>query len=99
MAVEFFSSLMGSGVKFSAHSASKQSVLALVAAGFGITLATASQAMVSVPGVVVIPTAESNALVRTDLVWVPESEEPVVGRFISFFRDEARSRGLVNSTS
>jgi DNA-binding transcriptional LysR family regulator len=94
MALEFFASIMGSGVRFAAHSASKQSVLALVGAGFGVTLATASQAMVAVPGVSFIPIAEPNAIVRIDLVWVPEREEPVVGRFVAFMRNEARSRRL-----
>jgi DNA-binding transcriptional LysR family regulator len=34
------------------HSASEQSVFALIAAGFGVTLATESQAQVNVPGMV-----------------------------------------------
>jgi len=47
---EFYASLMGIGIPFRSHSASEQSVFALTAAGFGITLATKSQAQVNVPG-------------------------------------------------
>jgi DNA-binding transcriptional LysR family regulator len=82
-------------VRYSAHAASKLSVLSLVAAGAGITLVTQSQAEVQVPGVVAKPIAEENAWVEVELVWVPENEEAVVGRFVAFMRDEARSRKLV----
>ena len=87
---EFFASLLGSGVRFQAHGASKQSVLALVRAGFGITLAAESQSEVKFPGVVFRPIAEPNAWFRVDLAWMPEAEEPVVGRFVAFMRDESR---------
>jgi DNA-binding transcriptional LysR family regulator len=92
---EFFASFLGSGVRYRAHAASKQSVLSLVAAGFGITLVTKSQAEVRLPGVVFRPIGEENAWVEVRLAWVPENEEAVVGRFVAFMRDEARSRHLV----
>ena len=92
--LEFYVSLMGSGAQFSSHSASKQSVLALVAAGFGVTLVTASQAMVLVPGVTFAPIREPNAFLRMHVAWASEREEPALGRFVAFLRDEARSRGL-----
>ncbi len=92
---EFFSSFLGSGVRYQSHAASKQSVLALVAAGYGATLVTKSQAEVGIPGVVIRPIAEKNAWVAVDLAWVPENEEPAVGRFVAFMRDEALSRKLV----
>ena len=66
-----------------------------VAAGFGVTLATASQAEVTVPGVVFRPIAETNASVQIDLVWRPELEDAAVGRFVAYMRDETRSRRLV----
>jgi len=92
---EFFASFLGSGIRFRSHAAGKQTVLALVAAGFGITLVTKSQAEVQIPGVVFRPIAEDNASVEVELAWVPENEEPVVGRFVAFLRDEARSRKLL----
>jgi DNA-binding transcriptional LysR family regulator len=85
---------MGRGVKFQCHAASKQSVFALIAAGFGITLATASQAEVVFPGVVYRPIREDNAWVQVELVWCPEAEDSAVGRFVALMRDEALSRRL-----
>lgn len=93
-ALAFYASFMGCGVKFQCHAASKQSVLALITAGFGVTLATASQAQVVFPGVVYRPIREDNAWVQVELVWCPEAEDPAVGRFVAFMRDEALSRRL-----
>ena len=76
------------------HAASKQSVLALVAAGFGVTLVTKSQSEAAFPGVVYRPICEDNAWVAVDLLWFPGAEDPAVGRFVAFMRDEARSRRL-----
>ena len=44
---EFYACLLGKAVRFRPHGAGKQSVFALVAAGFGVTLATESQAAVT----------------------------------------------------
>jgi hypothetical protein len=54
--------------KFHPHLAGKQSVFALVAAEFGVTLVTASQAAVTVPGVVFRPIAETKARVQIELI-------------------------------
>jgi hypothetical protein len=51
--------------------------------------------VVRFPGVIYRRIAEKNAWLEIDLVWMPENEEAVVGRFVAFMRDEARSRGLV----
>jgi len=58
----FFASLMGGGASFAAHASSRQAILALVAAGHGITLPAAGQAEVSIPGVVFRPIAKENAM-------------------------------------
>ncbi len=91
----FYASLLGDVTKFSSHPASKQSVMALVGAGFGITLATQSQAEVAFPGVVYRPIREDDAWVQVELAWRPTSEDAAVGRFIAFMRDEAQSRRLL----
>jgi DNA-binding transcriptional LysR family regulator len=91
---EFYTSLMGYGARFHMHAASKQSVLALVAAGFGITLVTQSQSEVSFPGVAYRPIREENAWVQVELAWNPDVEDPAVGRFVAFMRDDARARRL-----
>jgi len=88
---EYYASLLGIGIPFSSHAASKLSVLGLVGAGFGVTLATESQSQVAVPGVVFRKVAEDNAYIQIQLVWDAEAEDAVAGRFIAFMRDGARS--------
>jgi DNA-binding transcriptional LysR family regulator len=92
---EYYASVMGSGVRFATHSASKQSVLGLVGAGFGVTLVTQSQAHVRIPGVVFRHILEDNAEVEVQLAWVPENEEAAAGRFVSFMREMSASRRLL----
>jgi len=93
---ELYASFLGSGAHYIAHAASKQSVLGLVAAGFGITLVTEAQAHVKVPGVIYRSIYEKNAMIHVVLAWVPENESAVVGRFVSFMREFARTNGLVS---
>ncbi|MDJ1159959.1 LysR family substrate-binding domain-containing protein [Chelatococcus sp. SYSU_G07232] len=88
---ELYASFLGSGADFRAHPASKQSILALVAAGFGITLATAGQAQVKFPGVIFKSITDANALLELVLTWLPSREDSVVGCFIAFMRAEAHS--------
>ena len=92
---EFYAGLLGSGANFRAHAASKQSVFALVGAGYGITLAVDSQSEATFPDVVFKPIDEPDASLRVDLIWLPELEEPAVGRFVAFMRDECRLRGFL----
>jgi DNA-binding transcriptional LysR family regulator len=91
----FYASFLGEGVHFSSHPASKQAIMALVGAGFGITLATASQSEVSFPGVVYKPIREDDAWVQVELAWMARSEDAAVGRFVAFMRDAARSLPLL----
>jgi DNA-binding transcriptional LysR family regulator len=91
---EFYASLIGIGLPLRSHPASKQSVLALVAAGFGLTLVLESQAQVHVPGVAYRCIHEENASIEIVLAWAPDAEDATVGRFVSFMRDHAvLSRG------
>jgi len=79
---------MGCGVRFQTHAGGKQCVFSrLVAAGFGITLATTSQSEVVFPDLVYRPIREENAWVQVELVWCPDAEDPAVGRFVAFMRD------------
>jgi DNA-binding transcriptional LysR family regulator len=87
----FYASLLGPSTRFISHPAGKQSLFSLVAAGFGITLATEGQASIGFPGVTFIPIDEDNAVIRHVLAWLPQCEDPAVGRFVAFMRDEARS--------
>ena len=90
VAREFYAAFLGENARFQAHPASKQSVFALVSAGFGISFATASHAETSFTGVVFKRIDDPGAWVEMSLGWLPELEDPVVGRFVAFLRDETR---------
>jgi DNA-binding transcriptional LysR family regulator len=92
---DLFSSFLGSGVRYQSHAASKQSLFALVSAGFGITLAAASLSALAPPGVVFKTIDDPDATVQIVMAWLPELEDATVGRFVAFLRDAARSRCLV----
>jgi DNA-binding transcriptional LysR family regulator len=92
---QFFGSLIGSRARFQTHTASNQSLFALVAAGFGVALAARGQAEVQFPGVAFRALDESSASFRVYLAWMPDSEDPAAGRFVAFMRDEARLRRLL----
>ncbi len=91
---EFYASLLGIGMPFQSHSASEQSVLALVGAGFGVTLVTHGRALADFPGVTFKPIREPNAQMRIELAWALESKDAVVGRFVSFMRDNTRLKRI-----
>jgi DNA-binding transcriptional LysR family regulator len=92
---DFVAPLIGAEANLRSHAASKLSILALVAAGFGVTIVAQSQAEAGFPGVAFLQIDEPDALLQVDLAWMPEAEEPALGRFVAFIRDAARSRGLV----
>jgi hypothetical protein len=56
---------------------------------------TESEVAAGFPGVVFQPVDEKDAVLQLDLAWLPETEEPAVGRFVAFIRDAVRSRRLV----
>ena len=92
---DLYASFLGGTVSFSSHPASKQSVMALVGAGFGITLATRSQAEVVFPGVVYRPIQEEMRGCRSNWLGCRKGKMPRSGRFVAFMRDEARLRSLL----
>jgi DNA-binding transcriptional LysR family regulator len=91
---EFLAPLLGGEVRFRSHAASRQSILTLVAAGFGAAIVSESQAVAGFPGVVFRSFDEPDAILEVSLAWLPETEEAAVGRFVAFMRDAVRSRGL-----
>lgn len=96
---EFVLSLLGPGTTLQSHPVSRHGLLALVSAGFGVTLIAESRADFSCSGLVVKPVTETNAWVDVDLTWTPDSEEAVVGKFVAFLRDQARTRSLTREAS
>jgi DNA-binding transcriptional LysR family regulator len=92
---DFLSPRLGEAADLRSQAASKVSILALVAAGFGITVVPQTQAEFGFPGVAFLGIDEPDAVLQVDLAWMPEAEEPALGRFVAFIRDEARSRRLL----
>lgn len=93
---EFSSSILCSrDVTFRTYAAGHHTILALVAAGFGIALTAKNLSEAPIPGVVFKEIDEPNAWLEHYLVWMPEVEDPVIGRFVAFMRDAAHSRRLV----
>lgn len=96
---EFYRARIGDGVELSCHPASKESLLALIAAGFGVTLVTAGQAQIAYPGIVFRPIGERDAIVSVMLAWAPDREEAIVGRFVAFMRERVKSLPLCQPVS
>ncbi len=87
---EFYSTFLGSEAEFQVNAASEETIFALVGIGAGIALVTESQSEVSIADVTFRPIADANAWVDFGLVWRPEVEDPLIGRFVAFMRDESR---------
>lgn len=82
---------IGINVRFESHYASQQSVLALIGAGYGVTVVLDMVASAPVPGVKFRPIDEADATTGVVVAWAPGIEDALVGRFVSFLRDEVRT--------
>lgn len=72
----------------SQHLAGRESLVGLVAAGFGVTLVAEPATAVSYPGVVFRSIAEADAVLPISVAWRRENDNPALQRFISFVRDQ-----------
>jgi DNA-binding transcriptional LysR family regulator len=72
-----------------------QTVLAIVAAGLGISLVPASLQAVKRPGVAYRPLWPRGPALETVIAWRREGEQPLVHAFIEVAREVARSRRFV----
>jgi DNA-binding transcriptional LysR family regulator len=72
-----------------------QTVLAIVAAGLGISLVPASLQMVKRPGVAYRPLWPRGPSLETAIAWRREGEQPLVHAFVEVAREVARSRRFV----
>lgn len=69
--------------------ASTLSTLAFVRAGYGIMIAAEPYAKMNFSDLSFIPVAENDAYFNVNMAWRPQSEYPVVGKFVAFMRDRA----------
>ncbi len=69
------------------HFVSRESLLALVGIGAGITVLGASATELRLPEVVFRPIVDENATVPVSAVWLAGNDNPARGRFVSMVRD------------
>ena len=82
---EFFASLMESGIDFVSHATSKQSIVALVAAGYGITRSPSKASQCSSGRASCsVRFREPDACVDVSLAWLAEREDAAAGLFVAF---------------
>jgi DNA-binding transcriptional LysR family regulator len=84
---DFLAERMGAGYTFIAHGVTEQSLFGLVASGFGVTISCEGHTKAMFPGAVWRPIDEPNAWVEHSLAWIPEIEDPAIGKFVAFMRD------------
>jgi DNA-binding transcriptional LysR family regulator len=73
------------------HFLSREALLGLVAAGYGLTVVPGSAAGVVYPGVVFRPIGESDAKVAVVAAWLDETDNPAKVKFVSRLRQFAKS--------
>lgn len=89
---DHYMEILGKDVTIETHPAGKQSVFALVSAGYGVTLAVQSQAERGFPGIIFRPLRESDAHLPIRLGWDADRQDAVTGCFVAFIRDFVRQR-------
>lgn len=72
------------------HDVSRECLLGMVSAGYGITVVAESATALAVPGVIYRPILEENATMSVRMAWLDENENPALGRFLSHARRIAR---------
>lgn len=75
------------------HDVSRECLLGMVSAGYGITVVAESATALAVPGVIYRPILEENATMSVRMAWLDENENPALGRFLSHARRIARRSG------
>ena len=72
------------------HVVCRESLLGLVGAGFALTVIPKSATAIQVPGVMFRPVADEDATVSVRMAWLPDNENPALGRFLSHARQIVR---------
>jgi DNA-binding transcriptional LysR family regulator len=75
------------------HVASRETVLAMVGAGFGVTLVSGASAGALYPGVVFRRIDEPDAAITVTAAWLAATDNPVQRKFIALLRDHAKRAG------
>lgn len=75
------------------HDLSRECLLGLVGAGYGLTVVAESATALVVPGVIYRPISDENATMSVRMAWLPGNENPALGRFLSHARQVVRRSG------
>lgn len=70
---------------------SNMTLLSFVRAGYGVTITAQAYSKLNLPGVAFIPIDETDAHIDVHLAYRQQSEDPVIGKFVAFMRDRAKS--------
>lgn len=68
------------------HTVSRETLIALVGAGFGLTILAQSATAIAVPGVAFRPIKEPAVAIPFRMVWSAENDNPALRRFLSHVR-------------
>ncbi len=68
------------------HRVSREGLLGLVAAGYGVTIVSKAACGVAYPGVVFLPISEEEASIPVRMAWVAGNDNPVPRRLLSHIR-------------
>jgi DNA-binding transcriptional LysR family regulator len=74
------------------HRVSREGLLGLVAAGYGVTIISKAACAVAYPGVIFRKIAERNSSIPVRMAWVRANDNPALRRFMSHIRKEVRAR-------
>ena len=80
----------GFAPKIHQHDISRECLLGLVSAGYGLTVVAESATALVIPGVVYRPVMDEDATMSVRMAWLNENENPALGRFLSHARRVAR---------
>ncbi len=80
----------GFAPKIHQHDISRECLLGLVSAGYGLTVVAESATALVIPKVVYRPISDEDAMMSVRMAWLNENENPALGRFLSHARRVAR---------
>jgi len=72
------------------YDVSRESLLGLVSAGYGLTVVAGSATGLAIPGVAFRPVKDDDAIVAVRMAWINGNENPALGPFLSQARRVSR---------